>query len=167
MEMILSLATAKQQMTPEFKRWFRNSKCVDHHGNPLRVYHGSPNTNFRAFLTGLNKAKNEAGIFFAADPKMASLYSGYDENWPAPVVGHVMPCYLSIQKLYAHDFEGGKEGRDIVINEALRHGCDGVHLKNHYDAGGVGDQWIVFSPKQIKSAMGNNGQFGESDNIDE
>lgn len=159
MKIQLALATAKQQETPAFKAWFGKSKCVDKHGKPLRVYHGTQHAGFDSFMTGLNKAKNEAGIFFAADPKLASAYTGYDENFPAPVIGHVLPCYLKIEKLYTHDFEGGKHGRDMVINEALRHRCDGVHLKNHYDAAGVSDQWIVFDPRQIKSALGNDGNF--------
>ena len=163
MKIELALATNKQQETEAFKRWFGKSKCVDAHGKPLRVYHGTTKSSFELFMVGLNKAHGEFGIFFATDPHIASLYSGYDENFPAPEVGHVMPCYLKINKLYTHDFKGGKEGREKVIQEAHRHGYDGIHFLNHYDAGGVQEQWIVFGAEQIKSAMGNSGKFDPLD----
>lgn len=159
MKIQLALATAKQQETPAFKAWFGHSKCVDKHGKPLRVYHGTNKPSFHAFMTHLNKAEGESGIFFTSDAETAGRYAGYDENFPAPEIGHVLPCYLKINKLHTHDFHGGKDGRADVIREALRKGCDGVLLLNHYDVGGTHPQWIVFHPSQIKSAMGNNGKF--------
>lgn len=163
MKVFLSLATTKQQETEAFKRWFGNSKCVDAQGKPLRVYHGTTKPTFELFMRGLNKAHNETGIFFTSDPETAGRYAGYDENFPAPEIGHVMPCYLKINKLHTHDFHGGKEGRDKVIIEALHKGCDGVLLLNHYDVGGTHPQWIVFGAEQIKSAMGNSGNFDPLD----
>jgi hypothetical protein len=44
-----------------------------------------------------------------------------------------------------------KNGRREVIVRAIANGHDGVLMRNHYDAGGVSDQWVVFSPSQIKS----------------
>ena len=161
MEIQLAVATTKQQQFPEFKRWFGKSKCVDKQGKPLRVYHGTSKPSFNSFINGLNKAEGESGIFFTSDPETAGRYAGYDENFPSPVIGHVLPCYLKINKLHAHDFHGGKEGRADVIREALRKGCDGVLLLNHFDVGGTHPQWIVFHPAQIKSAIGNNGKFDE------
>lgn len=163
MRIMLALATAQQQETAAFKNWFGRSKCVDSHGRPLRVYHGTTKSSFESFMLGLNKAHGEFGIFFASDPHIASLYSGYDENFPAPEVGHVIPCYLKIDKLLTHDFKGGKEGRVEVLQEARHRGFDGVRFLNHYDAGGVQEQWVVFSAEQIKSAIGNNGKFDKLD----
>lgn len=163
MKVMLSLATTAQQETETFKKWFGHSKVVDKQGKPLRVFHGTNKPSFNAFLTGLNKAEGESGIFFTDDPDTASRYAGYDEIFPSPVIGHVLPVYLSIQKLHTHDFHGGKDGRDEVIREALRKGCDGVLLLNHYDVGGTHPQWVVFHPSQIKSAIGNSGKFDPVD----
>lgn len=161
MEIQLALATAKQQETAAFKKWFGNSKCVDAHGKPLRVYHGTSAPSFTAFLTHMNKAAGESGIFFTDHAETAGRYAGYDEVFPSPTIGHVLPCYLKINKLFTHDFHGGKNGRGDVIKEALQKGYDGVLLLNHYDVGGTHPQWVVFHPAQIKSAMGNNGKFDE------
>lgn len=39
---------------------------------------------------------------------------------------------------------------------------DGVLLLNHADVGGTHPQWVVFDPRQIKSAVSNNGKFDEN-----
>ena len=141
-----------------FWKWFGDSKVVDNKGRPLVVYHGT-NKDFDAFKTGLNKAKDEQGIFFSPNPEIASAYSGYDEIFPIDVIGSVIKCYLKIIHLYDFDFMGSKEGRGKIIQFAVNAGFDGVVLQNHYDVGGISDQYVVFSPNQIKSAMGNNGNF--------
>jgi predicted RNA methylase len=158
-----------QIYTTEFKAWFGDwendsenaSKVVDESGKPLVVYHGT-DKNFTEFRTGLNKVKGEQGMFFSTNPEIASKYSGYDELFPSKNIGSVKPVYLNIEKLKTVDLKGGKYGRAEIINKAKEEGFDGILLKNHYDAGGVQDQYVVFSPNQIKSATGNTGVFNPS-----
>lgn len=79
--------------SPEFKKWFGNSKVVDENGAPLVVYHGTNAKNIQQF--DKNKASNvygsRNGFFFAKREQDA----GY---------GHtVMPVYLSMQNPYVVD----------------------------------------------------------------
>ena len=83
--------------TKEFKNWFRNSKVVDEEGNPLRVYHGTPN-NFSTFdneqignRTG-NLGFYGKGLYFTSHEFTANLYG---EN--------IMPVYLSISNPFVID----------------------------------------------------------------
>lgn len=122
------------------------------------VYHGTTG-DFDTFAAGMKKKTSESGFFFSPNPEIASRYAGYDENFPAEKIGSVMPSYLSLRNPKVVDFAGGKLGRGEAIADAIANGHDGAILKNHYDAGGVQDQFVVFSPNQIKSATGNKGTY--------
>lgn len=56
---------APEVRTPEFKRWFGDSKIVDDAGEPRVLYHGTRH-DFDAF---------KGGAFFTSDPGVASSYS--------------------------------------------------------------------------------------------
>jgi hypothetical protein len=65
--------------SPEFKRWFGESKVVDEAGEPRVVYHGTT-ADFSEFdaakggaATGAKSA--EKGFFFSSDPEVASSYA--------------------------------------------------------------------------------------------
>lgn len=65
-----------QTETPEFRRWFGDSKVVNENGEPLVVYHGSTKAGFTVFDTdGEGKTKGP-GAFFTTSPRGASTYSG-------------------------------------------------------------------------------------------
>jgi hypothetical protein len=72
----------KQIDTPEFKRWFGNSKVVDAKGLPLVVYHGSPDvsqlTAFSKETLGMTTGSKSAtrGFFFVDKHSVASQYAG-------------------------------------------------------------------------------------------
>lgn len=133
------------------------SKVVDPEtGEPLVAYHGTKG-DFNEFSP--KKKRNEFGVFFSPDPAIASAYSGYDENFPSPTIGSVMPVFLGLKNPLVVDFEGSKEGRGDAIKQALDGGYDGAIFLNHYDAGGVQTQYVALGPTQIKSATGNNGNF--------
>jgi hypothetical protein len=154
---------AEQAQTPEFKKWFGNSKVVDENGKPLVVYHGT-----RYDFTRFNA--NSEGIFFAASPSTAGVftladpeesYTKYDEG------ANIMPSYLSIKNplvitpdeyLNAETKEGEPLG-DTEDIEKLGH--DGIHItpNKNYGPEWKSDIYIAFSPTQIKSATGNNGNF--------
>lgn len=72
-------APVEQTQTPEFQRWFGDSKVVDAEGKPLVVYHGT-GWDFTAFSvdklgsnTGAASAKR--GFFFASNPKVSDFYA--------------------------------------------------------------------------------------------
>lgn len=146
--------------SPEFQEWFGKSKVTDDKGEPLTVYHGS-HGDFDQFRTGRHE-KDSGGIFFADKPETASMYSGYDNVFPSKKIGSVYPVYLRVENLKTVDFKGDKYGRPEAIAQAKLEGYDGILLKNHYDAGGVGNQYVVFDPNQIKSVF-NSGQFSKID----
>jgi hypothetical protein len=144
-------ADADARRDAAFAAWFGNSKAVDAQGMPMVFFHGT-RTDFSVFEVGHSRAESpDAGFFFTPDPSIAALYAGCDENFPAPDIGSVMPVYLQVSNPLVHDFAGGKFGRREAIARAIAKGHDGVVLRNHDDAGGVGDQWVVFRPEQIKS----------------
>lgn len=83
-----------------------------------------------------------------------------------------MPVYLSLNN--PKDLSGkyfGKahslEKMEQAISRAKRDGHDGVIIRGLRDAdAGFGDTYIAFKPEQIKSAIGNNGDFdGGNPNI--
>lgn len=74
---------AAQTETPEFKKWFGDSKVVDTDSAPLTVYHGTLK-NFEAFdeakrgeATGASDASQ--AFFFTSSPEVANTYA-YEPN---------------------------------------------------------------------------------------
>lgn len=156
-----------QTQTEAFKRWFGDSKAVDAEGKPLVVYHGT-NSDLSAFAS-------DRANYFTADPGAASVYA---EGFGAPREGaNVYPVYLSIQrpkwmpltdsaKLTAADLAAIKEeGFDGVFGWTLDTGMGGpTPIAREVGTGQRGMDKIVteaipLSPEQIKSAIGNNGDF--------
>lgn len=158
--------------TPEFKKWFGDSKVVDKNGEPLVVYHGTPE-----YFTEFNPRTSEAvengkeGLFFFTDSK--KLASDYSKNPETLKRGNVMQTYLDMQRPYEFDAKGENWGRlnvdgttmslDELAQEARSAGHDGLIVKNVVD--GLHDRdvkattYVVFEPTQIKSATGNSGAF--------
>jgi len=89
----LSLRAAPN--TPEFKRWFGNSKVVDKNGDPLVVYHGTYK-DISEFKLGekANRTGNPDGFYFTPDAQEAS---GYADRGDGADDGNVMPVYLKIE----------------------------------------------------------------------
>lgn len=64
-----------QTSTPEFNRWFGNSKVVDDDGKPLRVFHGTSSGEFKEFsFQDLGEARDNA-VFFSDNSDVASGYA--------------------------------------------------------------------------------------------
>lgn len=114
------------------------------------LFHGTKDS-FEQFNPEMKKPSSEYGIFFSPDSSIASSYAGYDEIFPSEKIGNVMPVYLRIKNPKVVDFAGSKYGRKEAIESAIKGGHDGVIFKNHYDAGGIQDQYVVFDPSQIRS----------------
>lgn len=140
-----------------FAAWFGDSKVVDQDGKPLPVYHGTTSAkDFARFRTpAYFTSMPDAAQVFGEDAALQDVeYEGGRET----VVGsRVLPVYLSIEnplELTRFDDFAEWTGRDRT--KAERQGYDGVKIVMPDS----GEQlWMAFRPGQIKSAIGNNGDF--------
>ena len=149
-----------QVRTQEFKDWFGDwendpanaSKVVDENGEPLVVYHGTPN-KFTVFERDRN-------------PEDEGVYGKglYFSNWKtyANDYGNIlMPVFLNIKnpkEMMDDDFSN--YGKEIVGNDGVIANLD------TWEKGAR--EYAVPNPNQIKSATDNNGQFSSSnDNIND
>lgn len=140
--------------TPEFKKWFADSKVLDESGKPLAAYHGD---KWGKFHPGITEFLTEnSGSFFSSSKELGlSFANGYEK--------FLYPLYLNISKPLIVDYEGGDWFRGngkrktqtnrtyLDILKAKREGRDGLIIKNVRDRGILSDHYIVFSPEQIKS----------------
>ena len=172
----------RQTESPEFKRWFGDSKVVDADGQPLVVYHGTL-SDVGAFRPGR--------LYFTADPEYANGYAAYSDANPEMYKGaNVMPSYLSIQNpldltrfgdaaVEAGAFrdamakagvstDGVPGGRPLPVwawvqNRSLNAaiieaGYDGL-IQVESNGVGTTKAYVAFRPGQVKSATGNSGAF--------
>lgn len=152
-----------QTETEAFKRWFGDSKVVDAEGKPLVVYHGSrPGNDIEAF----DIPKGD-GAYFTPDPEYAEAFAGdlFAADGEANA-GGMYPVHLSIQNPYIVRTTDGSDEFNNFVDRGLdrgeleAQGFDGAML---YVEGFGLDQVIAFRPEQIKSAIGNNGNFDPAD----
>lgn len=173
--------TAARTDTPEFKRWFGDSKVVDKRGNPLVVYHGSPDVRglreadarFLTLTERLAKQPDkDRAFFFTPDRRVAGSYAddrrAFDYQNAEP---GLVPAHLSLQNPKIIDWEGNIwKGTREAIAEAKAQGHDGIIIKNvkdTYNTFGkkntrVADVYVAFHPEQIKSIF-NRGTFDPND----
>ena len=134
--------------TPEFKRWFGDSKVVDAEGKPLVVYHGTT-----AEFSEFKGYGREVG-WFTAYPETAEIYAGVDRDLPynpSYKYGHIMPVYLTIKNPAPIT-----SANRINIEKLKAQGYDGLI---GYNPAGEARTFVAFDPTQIKSATGNDGNF--------
>lgn len=215
MKIFLALATAKQQETAAFKKWFARSKVVGKDGKPLRVYHGTKADlrHFDSIYIPKGNNENGVGFYFTSKPEWTDLYAGGEG-------GNVVPVYLKIQNPVHYEkqprmtttqarkfmFRSGNkntanflrdnydveftglerakseyadlyDGMDLIegsfnLYNDLYQGKPAEHMFAEifkditgYDgiiidrANGGAKNYVVFTPTQIKSAVGNKGTF--------
>jgi len=174
--------------TPQFKEWFGDSKVVDKGGQPRVLYHGTT-ANFETFDPKMSDTQAKTGapegtFFFTDTPAIAESYTvDYAGDWTTTYKdgGKIMPSYVSLKnpKIIDAKFDHWNEikykGNFVTINDIAadvksQGKYDGVIVRNVKDYGkritgvsGGGDTIIAFSPTQIKSAIGNNGNFDPND----
>ena len=177
--------------TDAFLNWFSGSKVVDENGEPLVVYHGTL-ANITTFKVSPDGALG-AGIYLTPRADFASTYAD-TSNLSRPDAGmdeisgqNVLPLYASIQKPLVLDGKGDpmvqalvKLGMDTAKAESLvekayeENGYVGKQVMTRakaqgYDGimqyrGGELMEVVAFSPNQIKSAIGNNGEYSLTNN---
>lgn len=171
----LAYSKSNQTETPEFKKWFGDSKVVDEDGKPLIMYHGTT-ADFGTF-----KPNSRGAFFFARDFEEAERFADgavEDSKGNTPLV---MPVYLKANNIFDatnpehrkivgfNYVEGNSFGFDEL--ERLSSKIKKAGFDAYYDTEYVSNldfidsSWpaiAVFSPNQIKSAIGNNGNFDES-----
>ena len=162
--------------SPYFKKWFGNSKVVDENGEPLVVYRGD--RPGKEVFTGRENPYNliQGNVFFSDNAEVAKFYTNQRTNYlisPEQMneADGLYGTYLSLKKPLEVDakenswtdipdpFNKGTIQIDDLGEIAQKKGYDGMIIKNVYDQGGFGTQYIAFSPEQIKSATGNRGTF--------
>lgn len=176
--------------TEAFKKWFGDSKVVDKDGNPLRVYHGTK-ADFAEFTNDTpNRGAmgDSVGFYFSDGAAFASEYGEEGAVVPAylrmtkPLKLNKFTNARDLAKIFGEDildipgmpdraesywyFKNGSgyRGRaeDRVGTEMVKRlqaaGYDGVIFPE------LGHTtYLVFSPNQIKSAIGNKGTFDPND----
>lgn len=125
----------KQTESEAFRKWFGDSKVVDANGNPLVVYHGTRRP-FDVFSPSNPRGAigNQKGVYFTADK--------------------------SVAEEYAQDVDGAWDDKSRVIAAYIKieSDADGKTIDSAYR----GREYVVFKPENIKSAIGNNGDFSPS-----
>lgn len=149
----IAFSRQRQTETPEFKKFFGDSKVVDGQGNPLVVYRGA-----------YDAAKD--GTFFSSKPQTANAYAAEEG-------GFVEPVYMRLVNPLEVDAKGGTQmsmpykgmnvGMTYLLKEAKKEGHDGIIVRNVEDIvedNGTTDYYVSLGKKaQIKSATGNTGAF--------
>jgi len=167
-----------------FWRWFGDSKVVDAEGRPLVVYHGT-NTDFDVFDPSIQKHGRELGdgVYFTADKARAENYGGrvveayLSIQDPFSKKLHVRDKSFLIASPELTDFvrqkrkENAKNGVPESMGPVVKKQPDGSHVvtyidglpsRNNSNDGVISvdeNQFVAFSPTQIKSATGNYGTF--------
>lgn len=162
--------------SPEFKRWFGDSKVVDDSGKPLVVYRGV-DKDYGPMMRVSKEGALGAGIYMTPNPEFASNYASGE-------YGNVMPLYVSLQnplilkmqrredpmilalvqlgmnKDKAADvvekaYEKYGYIRKQVMTRAISQNYDGIMQYHDNKLSEV----VAFYPYQVKSAIGNTGNY--------
>lgn len=191
-----SFSRADIEESPNFRRWFGDSKVVDAQGKPLVVYHGTGAdfSEFSASKIGSAWGADTVGFFFTDSAKIASSYA----TSGGPTLqrddgANIIPAYIRISRpvtvdeLEAFTGESGladayespielmDERRDDIMSMLLGNEQDGWSIdkdskpsvNNTHDgvifSFGGSTLVVAVDPTQIKSAIGNNGNFDPAD----
>jgi len=191
----LSMKSAKDAVTDSaaFKKWFGDSKVVDKHGNPLVVYHGTQakidsfELGYRnpelSFKDGVNEfgfhvtaSKGDAGVYAGDGGKVYELYAMAENPLDfgnaaeftkkkfvdflasKGVTVKIDTKYSANSVFHPYELLESTEGMRDAIKAA---GYDSVMYPE-----GSAKTLVLFNPNQIKSAIGNNGNYDpENDSI--
>ena len=190
-----------QVRTTAFKKWFGDwennpdnaSRIIDKNGEPMVVYHGSPN-DFKIFDYGKIQTTRRAGFYFTRNIDLAKNYQKGGElieafvNLRKPLNSDETKKEITKELFVEIANEAGIE-RDmrrlydiadsdidlvsflISANNDIKSVNDALYTVTKHDGiimkgGGLGKSYVAFSPNQIKSAIENVGTFSlDNDDI--
>lgn len=182
----MEMPAGSQTDTPEFKRWFGDSKVVDEQGKSLVVYHGT-NKSFEVFDIKRVGQRDFGffgdGIYFTADRDEALNYAESAVEDRGAGQAQVVDAYVSMQNPFVWDMteSGAKRTReklaafgvkrDNVRGDSASLGNRGVRAAFNRAVRAAGHDGVIvrdedgireviaFRPNQIKSAIDNRGTF--------
>lgn len=162
--------SVEPKLNDNFWKWFGNSKVVDENGQPLVVYHGSPN-KFEIFdiLKTTDNLTYGKGFYFTNDKSAGDEYAGSNGKNYACYIRLINPYIVNSPNMTHEErlkrtriFRNKTDSR----TELIKQGYDGI-LYEEYDEHGQYIEVVAFYPNQIKS-VNNNGNWSlNSDNINE
>ena len=110
--------------TPEFKRWFGDSKVVNENGNPLVMYHGTyenfsvPKTSFgddEYYKFGIHVGTSEQASKRIEDLNKPGTFSRVQDKQPS-----VMPLYIkAVNPLRLDEDRAGRWGVDDIMKVVM------------------------------------------------
>lgn len=164
--------------TPEFKEWFGDSKVVDEDGEPLAMYHGTPDAGFDAFKEDqfFTSDKNYAERFLSSstasssfqgietvDPKIFEVYIKSENPFDTRKPEHAKILREKYAKIFGEgvlterglpDWVEGRDIAEFLRNELPEQKFDSIIVDEGKDAlGQRPESMIVFEPTQIKSTQ--------------
>ena len=179
----------RARATANFLRWFGDSQVVDEKGEPLVVYHGTnaefnvfrPRSRSINTTTFGDVETERTGIFLSDNPEFSKQYGSRvmplfaSIQNPAEISRDLVLDFAETIDPFGPDRElhllaknsrgwglfEGELGRRFVAFLQER-GHDGVTFSEDLetDDGSVeGNTFVAFRPEQIKSAIGNNGEY--------
>ena len=146
---------------------------ISYDGNSVKTYSRTTgeidfkNASLEEIKESLKKIRNSSN-YESREIINSELYKKYQSKTQS------YPVYLNIKNPLSHDYEGTMQGSGYKeskkfpfgyvaarqVRKALNEGNDGVVYKNLYDPY-LADNYGVFNPNQIKSAIGNSGEFSK------
>lgn len=139
---------------------------VGRDGRPVIFFHGT-REDIDAFDLNHPNRKDRGwlgrGVYAASDPVMADIYAMQKKGPTGP---SMMPLYMAVKNPYVASIKEKQQLRwssqaqiDRFTQSLKDEGHDGVVLESH--EGHV--ELVAFEPSQVKSAVGNNGDFNPAD----
>ncbi len=180
------ILSERTNVNPNLLRWFGNSKIVNDDGTPRVVYHGTGQdiTKFEKTHNGAGSRESKLGYWFTNDTHAADGFAQFSRG-----NANIVPVYLKMEHpLVVKDYNEIRDiidrhtkferpttmmqGRPIrMVFDKMDHDAAVAELKQKYDGiilkntmvdsvtGEPIDQYVVFDKNQIKSAIGNTGNY--------
>ena len=165
-----------QVRTPQFKRWFGDwqknpetaSKVVDENGEPLVVYHGTPNKwdiyDPSKFGSTTDDGDYGKGLYLSSIKLKAEQYGNIKELF----VNSRTPFRVGLDSKIGSIQEATRRGQivDLFGRENAPEELKNYDSVLYTSREGRYEEIVIINPNQIKSATSNTGEFSrESDNI--
>ena len=174
----LNQAAVDQTQTPEFKKWFGDSKVVDADGKPLVVYHGTDAV--------FDEFKKTPSFSAGVGRRRGGFYFHPEERWAGQYGKNIMPVYLKAERPFDYAnkqhlaiatkaLAEGKKVASWMVGELengdwemlerpeVQKAIRAAGFDSYYANDFPGKAIAVYSPEQIKSAIGNRGAFDPND----